>query len=117
MSTVPPIPHGPIGVTILGATGSIGVNTLDVIARHPARYRVVALTANHQVERLVEQCRRFAPQYAVLADAQAAEQAEQRLRAAGLETQVLSGTAGLETVAALDDVQQVMAAIVGAAGF
>lgn len=110
------IPSGPIGVTILGATGSIGVNTLDVIARHPDRYRVVALTANHQVDRLVEQCRVFAPQYVVLADTNAAEKAQQQIRAAGLETQVLSGNQGLETVVALDEVQQVMAAIVGAAG-
>ena len=109
-------PDGPIGVTILGATGSIGVSTLDVIARHPDRYRVVALTANTQVERLLEQCRAFAPEYVVLADVQAAEQAQQQLSAAGLETTVLSGVEGLETVASLEQVQQVMAAIVGAAG-
>lgn len=110
------IPAGPIGVTILGATGSIGVNTLDVIGRHPDRYRVVALTANHQVERLLEQCREFAPQYAVLTDAEAAGKAQQLIHQAGLDTKVLSGVQGLETVAVLDDVQQVMAAIVGAAG-
>ncbi len=110
------IPTGPIGVTILGATGSIGVSTLDVIARHPDRYRVVALTANTQVDRLFEQCRAFAPEYVVLADTHAAEQMQSRLRAAGLETTVLSGVDGLETVAALKQAQQVMAAIVGAAG-
>ncbi|MCF6255694.1 MAG: 1-deoxy-D-xylulose-5-phosphate reductoisomerase [Gammaproteobacteria bacterium] len=110
------IPTGPIGVTVLGATGSIGVSTLDVIARHPERYRVVALTANTQVDRLFEQCRAFAPEYAVLADATAAEQLQQRLRAAGLETTVLSGVDSLEMVAALEQTRQVMAAIVGAAG-
>jgi 1-deoxy-D-xylulose-5-phosphate reductoisomerase len=111
-----PIPCGPIGVTILGATGSIGVSTLDVISRHPDRYRVVALTANRQVDRLVEQALAFAPEYVVMADAAAAEQLQQKLRDAGLDITVLSGVEGLETVAALEQVQQVMAAIVGAAG-
>jgi len=116
--TIPsgPIPYGPIGVTILGATGSIGVSTLDVISRHPERYRVVALTANSQVGRLVEQAIAFAPEYVVMVDAAAAELAQQKLRDAGLDTTVLSGVEGLETVAALEQVQQVMAAIVGAAG-
>lgn len=116
--TIPsgPIPCGPIGVTILGATGSIGVSTLDVISRHPQRYRVVALTANSQVDRLVEQAIAFAPEYVVMVDAAAAEQAQQKLRDAGLNATVLSGVEGLETVAALEQVQQVMAAIVGAAG-
>jgi len=109
-------PTGPIGITVLGATGSIGISTLDVIARHPERYRVVALTANTQVDRLLEQCRAFVPEYAVLADANAAEQMQQKLRSAGLETTVLNGVDGLETVAALEQTQQVMAAIVGAAG-
>jgi len=110
------IPTDLIGVTILGATGSIGVSTLNVIARHPERYRVVALTANTQVDRLFEQCCAFVPEYAVLADASAAEQMQQRLRTTGLETTVLSGVEGLETVAALAQTRQVMAAIVGAAG-
>lgn len=114
--SVDPIPCGPIGVTILGATGSIGVSTLDVISRHPERYRVVALTANSQVDRLVEQAIAFAPEFVVMVDAVAAEQAQQKLRDAGLHTTVLSGVEGLETVAALEQVQQVMAAIVGAAG-
>jgi len=109
-------PNGPIGVTILGATGSIGMSTLDVIARHPERYRVVALTANHQVERLLEQCQRFHPEFVVLADSDAAERARALLQAAGLDVVVLSGVDGLEKVAALENVQQVMAAIVGAAG-
>lgn len=111
-----PSPYGPIGVTILGATGSIGLSTLDVIARHPQRYRVVALTAHRQVDRLVEQAIAFAPEYVVMVDAGCAEQARQKLRDAGLDTIVLSGVEGLETVAALAQVQQVMAAIVGAAG-
>lgn len=110
------IPCGPIGVTILGATGSIGVSTLDVISRHPERYRVVALTANRQVDRLVEQAIAFAPEYVVMVDAVAAEQVQQKLRDAGLDITVLSGVEGLETVAALEQAQQVMAAIVGAAG-
>lgn len=110
------IPTGPIGITVLGATGSIGASTLDVIARHPDRYRVVALTANRQIDRLIEQCRSFAPEYVVLADVEAAEQMQQKLHAADLHVTVLSGVEGLETVAALEQVQQVMAAIVGAAG-
>lgn len=110
------VPRGSIGVTVLGATGSIGVSTLDVIARHPDRYRVVALTANKQVDRLLEQCRAFEPEYVVLADIDAAEQMQKKLHEAGLETTVLSGVEGLETVASLEQTQQVMAAIVGAAG-
>ncbi len=104
------------GVTILGATGSIGVSTLDVLARHPERYRVVALSANRQVERLLEQCLQFRPRYAVMADEAAAEQLRGKLAAQGAEVEVLSGVAGLETIAALDEVDYVMAAIVGAAG-
>jgi len=105
-----------IGVTVLGATGSIGVSTLDVIARHPERYRVVALTANGQVDRLLEQCRRFQPEFLVLADPRAAEQARVQVAEQGLRTEVLSGNEGLEAVASLAQVDQVMAAIVGAAG-
>ena len=116
MSRTPASPCGPIGVTILGATGSIGVNTLDVISRHPDRYRVVALTANSQVDRLVEQAIAYAPEYVVMVDAAAAEQVQKKCRDAGLDAMVLSGVEGLETVAALEQVQQVMAAIVGAAG-
>lgn len=111
-----PTPSGPIGVTVLGATGSIGVSTLNVIAQHPQRYRVVALTANRQVERIVAQCLEFSPEYVVMADADAAEQVRQQLKTEGIEATVLSGVEGLETVATLDQTQQVMAAIVGAAG-
>ncbi len=105
-----------IGLTVLGSTGSIGVSTLDVVARHPQRYRVVALTANRDLEGLREQCLRFRPDYAVMADPASAKSLADRLRADGLETRVLAGVEGLEEVAALDRVEQVMAAIVGAAG-
>ena len=105
-----------IGVTVLGSTGSIGVSTLDVIARHSHTYKVVALTANRDVEKMVEQCQAFHPRYAVMADEQAAEQLEKSLRAAGNETQVLSGVDGLITVATLPEAECIMAAIVGAAG-
>ncbi len=104
------------GVTVLGATGSIGVSTLDVLSRHPERYRVVALTANSDVERLYEQCLAHQPEYAVMADANAAQRLHERLRATAPGIQVLAGLAGLETVAALPQVAYVMAAIVGAAG-
>ncbi len=104
-----------IGVTILGCTGSIGVNTLDVLARQRARFRVVALGAQRDVEKMVEQCVAVQPEYAVLADAAAAERLAQRLRGVA-DTQVLSGNAGLETIARLPQAQYVMAAIVGAAG-
>lgn len=105
-----------IGVTILGSTGTIGVNTLDVISRHPEKYRAVALTANTGVDRIFEQCKQFNPEYAAMFDANSAEQLEKKLKAAGLDVKVLSGVEGLEQVASLDQVDQVMAAIVGAAG-
>lgn len=104
----------PIGVTILGATGSIGLSTLDVIRRNPDRYRVVALTANTDVERMSDLCRQYRSAYAVMADENAAQRLQEGLR--GEEVEVLSGTEGLEYVAALEQVGQVMAAIVGGAG-
>jgi 1-deoxy-D-xylulose-5-phosphate reductoisomerase len=103
-------------ITILGSTGTIGVNTLDVIARHSGKYRAYALTANTRFEPLLEQCRRFKPRYAVMLDASAAEMLHTVLREEGLETEVLSGMEALEFVAALPEVDTVMAAIVGAAG-
>ncbi len=103
-----------IGVSVLGATGSIGLSTLDVIARQPERYRVVALSANTQVERMAELCRTHRPRYAVMADTAAAERLQAELKGEAIE--VLAGEQGLVQVAALDEVQQVMAAIVGAAG-
>jgi 1-deoxy-D-xylulose-5-phosphate reductoisomerase len=104
------------GITILGATGSIGISTLDVIARHRDRYRVVALTANHQVDRLFNQCQQFNPEVAVMVDKSAAAQLASRLKAAGSTTEVLGGSEALTTVAALPQAEVVMAAIVGAAG-
>jgi 1-deoxy-D-xylulose-5-phosphate reductoisomerase len=106
----------PKGVTILGATGSIGVSTLDVLARHPQRYRVVALTANTQAERLFEQCQRFHPEIAVLRDHNAAARLEALVQRAGLRTQVLAGPEALQNVARDASSDIVMAAIVGAAG-
>ncbi|HTS51984.1 MAG TPA: 1-deoxy-D-xylulose-5-phosphate reductoisomerase [Burkholderiales bacterium] len=106
----------PRRLAILGATGSVGVSTLDVVARHPGRFEVVALTAHAQVERLLAQCRRFIPRYAVLGEAREARSLEQQLRADGLATRVLAGPEALVQVATLPDVDTVMAAIVGAAG-
>jgi 1-deoxy-D-xylulose-5-phosphate reductoisomerase len=103
-------------LTILGSTGSVGANTLDVIKRHPGRFRVVALTANAQSATLLEQCRRHRPRYAVLADAQAAQALGRQMRKAGLGTHVLCGAEALATVATLPEVDTVMAAIVGIAG-
>lgn len=105
-----------IGITLLGATGSIGLNTLAVLRLHRQRFRVVALTAHQDSERLYQQCLEWQPDYAVLSEAAAAQRLQQRLRAAGAATEVLSGVAGLEQVAALPQIQYVMAAIVGAAG-
>jgi len=105
-----------IGVAVLGATGSIGVSTLDVLARHADRFRVVALTAHSNVQKLLEQCRIHRPNYAVLVDAQRASQFEADIRAAGLPTQVLVGEQALIDVASDASAQYVMAAIVGAAG-
>lgn len=105
-----------IGVTVLGATGSIGVSTLDVVARHPDRFRAVALTANLDAERLAEQCRAHRPDYAVMVDPQAAARLRDLLADMNNRPEILVGVEGLEQVAALPDVQYVMAAIVGAAG-
>ncbi|MDP3515223.1 MAG: 1-deoxy-D-xylulose-5-phosphate reductoisomerase [Sulfuritalea sp.] len=103
-------------LTILGATGSIGVSTLDVVARHPERFEVVALTGHRQVEVLAEQCRRFRPAYAVVGAADDALRLARMLRDAGLATEVLHGAEALVQVASLPEVDAVMAAIVGAAG-
>ena len=103
-------------LTVLGATGSVGASTLDVVARHPQRFQVVALSAHSRVELLLGQCRRFQPAYAVVIDQQAAVVLQQRLRAENLATRVLVGAAGLVEVATLPEVDTVMAAIVGAAG-
>jgi len=103
-------------ITILGSTGSIGVSTLDVIRRHPDRYRAFALCAHSQVDKLFEQCLEFTPNFAVLRDAALAAQLAERCRAAGLQTEVRYGVEALVEVSALPEVDSVMAAIVGAAG-
>ncbi len=104
----------PRNLTILGATGTIGVNTLDVVARNPERFRVIALSGQHQIEKLAEQCRRFRPRYAVVLDADKARLLAAMLTGSGVE--VLVGMEALERIAALPEVDSVMAAIVGAAG-
>jgi 1-deoxy-D-xylulose-5-phosphate reductoisomerase len=103
-------------ITILGATGSIGVSTLDVIARHPDRYTVYALSAHSKVEQLAEQCVRFKPQVAVVGTAEAAGRLSALLRASDLKTEVAYGEAALCAIASADACDAVMAAIVGAAG-
>jgi 1-deoxy-D-xylulose-5-phosphate reductoisomerase len=103
-------------ITVLGSTGSIGTNTLDVIARHPDRYRVFALTAATQVDLLLAQCRTFSPTFAVMASESHARQLADRVEAEGLSVKVLSGDQALCDVSADPQVDAVMAAIVGAAG-
>ena len=103
-------------LTLLGATGSIGGSTLDVVRRHPDRYRVFALTAFQRMAELGELCREFHPEFAVVATADQATALTGQLRAAGLTTEVLWGESGLVQVAAHEQVDAVMAAIVGAAG-
>ncbi len=104
------------GITVLGATGSIGASTLDLISRHPERYRVVALTANRDVDALARQCAEFHPRYAVMADAGAADRLRRRLQEQAPDVDVLGGPDALAKVASLAEVDYVMAAIVGAAG-
>ena len=103
-------------ITVLGATGSIGLSTLDVLARHPERYGVFALSGFSRLAELEALCVRHCPQFAVVADEAAARDLQVRLRQAGLRTEVLAGEAGLCAVAAHPEVDAVMAAIVGAAG-
>ena len=106
----------PQSVTILGATGSVGSNTLDVIARHPDRFQVFALTAATQVDALLAQCQRFVPRYAVMASETHAAQLQAQVRALALSVEVLAGPQALCDVSAAPEVHTVMAAIVGAAG-
>lgn len=103
-------------VVVLGSTGSIGVNTLDVIARHPAQFEAFALTASTNVDVMLAQCVRHRPQFAVMVSESHARELQIRLRAVDVPTQVLGGAAALEKVAAHPDADTVMAAIVGAAG-
>jgi 1-deoxy-D-xylulose-5-phosphate reductoisomerase len=108
--------NAPLRVAVLGSTGSIGLSTLDVLARHPDRFKVAALAANSNLARLREQCLTFQPMFAVMADVAAAGQLAADLRAAGCTTRVLAGSDALSDVVAHDEVDAVMAAIVGAAG-
>ncbi len=101
---------------MLGATGSIGCSTLDVIGRHPDRFSVYALSANNRVDALVEQCRVYQPAYAVIADEDYADNLSDKLAAASPNTTLLTGPSGLEQIASDPNVDVVMAAIVGAAG-
>ena len=103
-------------LTILGSTGSIGESTLDVVSRHPEKFRVFALAGHKQVEKLAVQCRTFSPEYAVVADAEHAARLEALLKRDGAATQVLHGAQALVDVASADEVSGVMCAIVGAAG-
>ncbi len=103
-------------LTVLGSTGSIGESTLDVAARHPGRFRVIALTAARNTEKMFAQCLQFHPRYAVMLDPASAEQLDNKLRTTDLDTIVLSGIESLEKVASLPEIDTVMAAIVGAAG-
>ncbi|MDA8259789.1 MAG: 1-deoxy-D-xylulose-5-phosphate reductoisomerase [Betaproteobacteria bacterium] len=103
-------------LTVLGATGSIGVSTLDVVARHPDRFEVVALTGHSRVDVLAAQCLQFRPAYAVVGAAGDAQRLALLLKNSGSRTEVLHGAAALEQVASLPEVDAVMAAIVGAAG-
>lgn len=103
-------------LTILGATGSIGASTLDVVARHPDRFEVVALSGHSQAELLAAQCRQFNPAYAAMGGAQDAQRLAVLLKQAGLRTEVLYGVDALVQIAGLPEVDAVMAAIVGAAG-
>lgn len=103
-------------ITVLGATGSVGVSTLDVIARHPGRYEVFALSAATRVDELLAQCARFKPRFAVMSSAPHAELLADKLRQNSLATTVLNSPDALETIASHEEVDAVMAAIVGAAG-
>jgi 1-deoxy-D-xylulose-5-phosphate reductoisomerase len=105
-----------LGVVVLGSTGSVGVSTLDVLAQHQARFHVVALAAHRNVNVLFEQCLLHQPEFAVLADDDAADELNTRVKQAGLDINILSGAAGVRRVAALGNADVVMAAVVGAAG-
>ena len=103
-------------LTILGSTGSIGESTLDVVSRHPEKFRVFALAGHRQVDKLAAQCKQFHPEYAVVGDAGHAAELEKKLKQEGIDTQVLYGAQALIDVASADEVSGVMCAIVGAAG-
>jgi 1-deoxy-D-xylulose-5-phosphate reductoisomerase len=108
--------QAPLRVCVLGATGSIGSNTLDVLSRHRERYEVFALTGASRVAELLALCVKWRPRFAVMPDPTLAAQLQEGVRGHGLNTEVLSGEQALIDVAAHPDVDMVMAAIVGAAG-
>ena len=103
-------------LTVLGSTGSIGTSTLDVVARHPDRFEVFALSAATQVDLMLAQCAQFRPRFAVMASAPHARLLAEKIKANGLETMVLQSLDALEMIASSDEVDTVMAAIVGSAG-
>ncbi|MEJ1129491.1 1-deoxy-D-xylulose-5-phosphate reductoisomerase [Variovorax sp. CCNWLW225] len=103
-------------ITVLGSTGSVGVSTLDVISRHPERFEVFALSAATKVDELLAQCARFSPRFAVMASASHAALLAEKLERNNLPTRVLSGPDAIEKIASHEEVDAVMAAIVGAAG-
>lgn len=103
-------------LTVLGSTGSVGANTLDVVARHPARFEVFALSAATRVDLMLSQCAMFRPRFAVMASESHAGELSRRLAVEGLPTRVLTGPDALSQIASHEDVDAVMAAIVGAAG-
>jgi len=103
-------------ITVLGSTGSVGVSTLDVISRHPDRFEVFALSASTKVDELLAQCARFSPRFAVMASPAHAAQLAEKLKQSNLPTRVLIGADAIEKIASHEEVDAVMAAIVGAAG-
>lgn len=103
-------------LTVLGSTGSIGTNTLDVVRRHSSQYEIFALSAATQVDLMLQQCAEFSPRYAVMASAEHARQLSEKIKENGLKTEVLLGQCALEDIASHPEVDAVMGAIVGAAG-
>lgn len=103
-------------IAVLGSTGSVGANTLDVVARHPERFEVFALSASSQVEPMLRQCLQFRPAFAVMAQEDAGRALAARIESSGLSTRVLWGPAAIDTIAGHEQVDTVMASIVGAAG-
>ncbi|MCC2676002.1 MAG: 1-deoxyxylulose-5-phosphate reductoisomerase [Ramlibacter sp.] len=103
-------------IAVLGSTGSVGANTLDVIGRHPDRFEVFALSASSQVDPMLQQCLQFQPAFAVMAQEAAGRELAARIESSGLPTRVLWGAGALDTIASHESVDAVMASIVGAAG-
>lgn len=103
-------------IAILGSTGSIGLSTLDVLARHPDRFEVFAVAAHRNIEKLKQQCVEFSPRFAVVVDEASAQSLTEQLRSAGCSTEVHAGAQALESIAAHPEIDVIMAAIVGAAG-